>query len=141
MESKPAIIVLEDDSRRSNEMRRVVAATPPSVDVRFFDSAHELRAWLSANIGCVRAASLDCDLDTTSARDSADAGSGADIADYLATLPPQFPVLIHSSNAMRAPAMHMTLAFAGWTSVSLSPYTDADSWLAEIMLAIGDTPA
>ena len=139
MESRPAIIVLEDDSRRSNEMRRVIALNPLSVDVQFFDNAHKLRVWLTANIASVRAASLDYDLDTTSVRESADAGSGSDIADFLATLPPQFPILIHSSNAMRAPAMHMTLVLAGWNDVSLSPYTDAESWLAELVLAIGDT--
>ena len=133
IESLPTIIVLEDDARRSNEMRRVIANSPPPFEVLFFDNAHDLLRWFPDNIGSVAAASLDCDLDTTTARESVDAGSGADVADYLAPLTPHFPVVIHSSNAMRAPAMHMTLGLAGWPNLSLAPYTDADSWLASLL--------
>ena len=133
IESLPTIIVLEDDARRSNEMRRVIANSPPPFEVLFFDNAHDLLRWFPDNIGSVAAASLDCDLDTTTARESVDAGSGADVADYLAPLTPHFPVVIHSSNAMRAPAMHMTLGLAGWPNLSLAPYTDADSWLAGLL--------
>ncbi|EMB17931.1 hypothetical protein [Rhodopirellula europaea] len=122
-------------------MRRVIADSTLPFDVRFFDNAHELLRWFPGNIDSVVAVSLDCDLDTTTARDSMDAGSGDDVANFLAPLTPHFPIVIHSSNAMRAPAMHMTLALAGWPNLSLSPYTDADSWLAGVLQMVADNAA
>lgn len=136
MEATEFIVVLEDDGRRIDEMRRVAAESLQAFDCIFFDNANELLSWLATHMSQTRLLSLDCDLDSTAAHSESDVGSGSDVADYLAGLPAFCPVLIHSSNAMRAPAMHMKLSFAGWPTVKLCPFTDAKSWLADVLNAL-----
>lgn len=88
-------------------------------------------AWLANTPRNVGLLSLDCDLDST-AIDDDECGTGEDVAAYLASTFPECPVLIHSSNAMRAPSMHMELALAGCKHVKLCSFQDSDSWEKDV---------
>jgi len=101
----------------------------------FFDDAHEMTKWLSSNLNRVSLLSLDCDLDA-SAIAGAECGSGENVTAFLAQHIPKFPIIIHSSNALRAPAMHMQLVFAGCPNVMLCPFFDGRQWGEDVYKAL-----
>jgi CheY-like chemotaxis protein len=133
----PIIAVLEDDQRRISAMREAVRADFSEFDLRIFVSAPEMIEWLTVHLPDVLLISLDRDLDASAVVD-AGCGSGEDVTAYLVRNMPSCPVLIHSSNAMRAPAMHMELAMAGCQQVVLCPFQDSEQWAADIHAALGD---
>ena len=102
---------------------------------KMFVSATELIAWLECNLERVALLSLDRDLDSTVVHDD-QCGNGEDVAAFLTTQSTRCPIIIHSSNAMRAPAMHMELAMAGFDNVYLRPFRDADQWAADVKAAL-----
>ena len=128
------IAVLEDDPRRITAMRNAPLAAD-RYERKIFSSAPELITWLKSNLDGVALLSLDRDLDSTAVRDDG-CGNGEDVTAYLLTQPNRFPIIIHSSNALRAPAMHMELAMAGFGSVYLRPFHDADQWAADVLTAL-----
>ena len=77
-----------------------------SYERKMFVSATELIAWLKNNLDRVALLSLDRDLDSTALNDD-QCGNGEDVIAFLLTQSKRCPVIIHSSNALRAPAMHM----------------------------------
>ncbi len=129
------IAVLEDDQRRISAIRAAAKEHFPGYELRIFISAYEMIAWLTSAPHSVELLSLDCDLDST-ATDGSECGTGEDVTEYLASNLPECPVLIHSSNAMRAPAMHMELALAGCKRVMLCPFRDSDSWANDVRLQL-----
>jgi hypothetical protein len=131
----PFIAVLEDDPRRVTAIRAAARSRLAEYDVRIFTAAPEMVSWLKMHADDVRAISLDCDLDSTAIVDDR-CGSGEDVAAFLVSNPPNCPVLIHSSNAMRAPAMHMELALTGCPKVVLCPFRGSDEWASEIRAAL-----
>ena len=76
--------MLEDDPRRSNEMRRAIKNSC-EWSVLFFDNAYGILSWLSENTHAATIASLDCDLDTTSVSNASDAGTGDNIVESWLT--------------------------------------------------------
>jgi hypothetical protein len=126
----PTIAILEDDARRSAAFREA-AKDLQECDVLVFDSAPAMCEWLADNLTQVRLISLDCDLDATNILEGT-CGSGEDVVEFLARQSLRIPMLIHSSNAMRGPAMHLQLATAGFPHVRLGPFRDASQWLADI---------
>ena len=127
----PTIAVLEDDQRRITAIRAAAKHHLAAFDLRIFISAREMIEWLTNGSQDVRILSLDCDLDATAFGDD-NCGTGEDVTAYLACNLPDYPVLIHSSNAMRAPAMHMELAMAGCKRVMLCPFQDSDTWAKDV---------
>jgi hypothetical protein len=125
------IAVLEDDPRRIAAMRTAARTHLVDYDVRIFVSAREMIDWLADGAQDVRLISLDCDLDSA-ARGVDTCGSGEDVTEYLVCNLPDCPVLIHSSNAMRAPAMHLELVLAGCKRVHLCPFQDSNSWATDV---------
>ena len=128
------IAVLEDDPRRITAMRNATLDTD-RYERKMFDSATELISWLESNLERVALFSLDRDLDSTAVHDDK-CGNGEDVTAFLLAQSKRFPVIIHSSNALRAPAMHMELAMAGFESVYLRPFRDADQWAADVKTAL-----
>ncbi len=128
------IAVLEDDVWRIAEMRRALKLLV-DCELLLFESAHEMLSWLRLHPGRAHVLSLDCDLDAPALRGE-NPGSGQDVSSFLAGQPHRYPVVVHSSNAMRAPAMHMELAFAGHDHVFLRPFRDAKSWATDISEAL-----
>ncbi len=107
----------------------------PDFDLEIFGSAPEMIAWLASHVRDVQVISLDCDLDATALIDPC-CGSGEDVTAYLAQNIPHCAVLIHSSNAMRAPAMHMELAMAGCSRVVLCPFQDSKTWATDLRVVL-----
>ena len=129
------IAVLEDDQRRITAISKAVRTQFADHELRIFDSAPEMIGWLTEHRDNIQLISLDCDLDAT-ALVNAECGSGEDVAAHLGNNPPHCPVLIHSSNAMRAPAMHLELTTAGWPNVELCPFRDEITWVADVRAAL-----
>lgn len=127
----PTIAVLEDDQRRITAIRASAKQHFADYELRIFISARDMVDWLVNAPHDVRLLSLDCDLDSTVLDDNG-CGTGEDVTAYLACNLPDCPVLIHSSNAMRAPAMHMELALAGCKRVELCPFQDSESWATDV---------
>ena len=91
-------------------------------------------AWLPDHLGDIILISLDHDLPLHDALDlSPDCGTGRQVADYLATLPPTCPVIVHSSNHYYAPGMYFALKDSGWPCARVYPSDDiawiGSSWL------------
>ena len=127
----PTIAVLEDDQRRITAIRAAAKQHFADYELLMFVSAREMIEWLVSAPHDLLLLSLDCDLDSTAIDDN-DCGTGEDVTGYLASNLPDCPVLIHSSNAMRAPAMHMELVLAGCKRVELCPFQDSDSWATDV---------
>lgn len=127
----PLIAVLEDDARRIAQMQSASASLLGECEFQFFTDAHEMTRWLLPNLDRVQILSLDCDLDAT-ALSGVECGSGEDVTAFLVQRQPKCAIVIHSSNALRAPAMHMELALAGCSAVLLCPFRDGEQWGTDI---------
>lgn len=121
-----AILLLDDDPNRIREMRRCLSAKSPHSVVIHFDNAPELIAWVKMHAAEVELFCLDHDLGPNRTRQGElfDPGTGRDVADFLATLKPICPVIVHTTNSLAAPGMAMVLKDAGWTHESIAPYND-----------------
>jgi len=130
------IVILEDDPGRTNAMRN--AWLPIGQCERLlFSSASELISWLETNLGRVDLLSLDRDLDSVAAQDEA-CGNGEDVTAFLVAQTRRCPIIIHSTNALRAPEMHMELVMAGFDRVRLTPFQDAPQWAADVAAALNE---
>lgn len=127
----PLLAVLEDDARRIVQTQSASASVLAECELKFFTDANEMKSWLPSNLDQVQLLSLDCDLDAT-ALAGVECGSGEDVIDFLVQRLPKCPIIIHSSNALRAPAMHMQLAFAGCAAVRLCPFSDGERWVRDV---------
>ncbi len=119
-------------------MRAAVSSLLSDAEIRFFNSARRLEDWMVANGEDVALVSLDCDLDQSPAGE--DVGSGEDVTAFLAATLPMMPILIHSSNTMRAPAMHLDLTSRGCRRVLLCPFRDGNQWVADVQRALAALP-
>jgi hypothetical protein len=120
------IAILEDDENRHLAMMETLRAAFSDYAVVFLDNAPDMIAWLRAHFSQVAVISLDHDLGPNRDRDGVtfDPGTGRDVADFLATMPPACPVVICTTNSMARPGMEMVLRDAGWTTVSVVPFQD-----------------
>ncbi len=136
------IAILEDDGRRTEAMRDRLADRFWQFEHVFFDSAGEMTEYLERNFNEVIALSLDHDLElkVNAAGQTYDPGTGREVADYLATRRPSFPVIIHTTNDFGAIGMESVLREAGWQTCRVSPFGDLewvhDSWFPAIRRAI-----
>jgi hypothetical protein len=85
--------------------------------------------------------SLDHDLPVRSRNGARiDCGNGRQVADYLASLPPTCPVIVHSSNDSCATGMFFALKDAGWPCRRVYPcegYTwIGGAWAEEVRLYV-----
>jgi hypothetical protein len=118
-------------------MRACVATELPGVKAAFFDDAASMIEWLSENLGDVVLISLDHDLPVRKSNGATiDYGTGRQVADFLATLPPTCPVIVHTSNETFAPGMMFALKDANWPVSRVYPADDVawirQSWIKEI---------
>lgn len=136
------IAILEDDKRRAEAMRDRLADRFYQFEHVFFDSSEEMKTYLEIYFDEVIAMSLDHDLElkVNAAGATYDPGTGREVADYLATRRPMFPVIIHSTNDFGAIGMESILQEAGWQTCRVSPHDDLqwvhDSWFPAIRRAI-----
>ena len=142
----PYVAILEDDAGRLAPMRPCLVRLLPQYEHAFFDNASEMIAWLPDHLHETVLISLDHDLPLRQVRNGqlVDAGTGRQVADYLATVPPVSPIIVHTSNEHFAPGMMWVLSDAGWYCRRI--YPDAYhawlglAWSQEIrrMVASGD---
>lgn len=120
------IAILEDNEQRIAAMTTVLREVLPAAPSIFFESAHEMLRWLAEHLHKAELISLDHDLPIR--RDSenrlVDCGTGREVAEYLAKLPPTCPVIVHSSNATCADAMAAVLREGGWPCRRVHPRDD-----------------
>ena len=87
-------------------------------------------AWLGEHLGRVILLSLDHDLPLRGpAGEAIDCGTGREVADFLASVPPTCPVIVHSSNNFFAPGMFFALKDSGWPCSRVYP-SDNTAWIA-----------
>jgi hypothetical protein len=127
-------------------MRPLLADRFPRYEVVVFENSPDMIVWLSDHLHRVHVLSLDHDLGPNQLRDgeSFDPGIGRDVADFLATRPPQCHVILHTTNHLAAPGMRRVLEDAGWTVSHVVPYGDLDwvreMWIEEVQWVIGRWP-
>jgi hypothetical protein len=132
------IVILEDDEDRTAAMRRLLADHFPEYELRFFDNAPDLIAWVRDATGPVGLFCLDHDLGPNRRRGGRtfDPGTGRDVADFLAAREPACPVLIHSTNTFGAIGMREALREAGWRCRRVVPFGDLEwiegEWLLRV---------
>lgn len=121
------VAVLEDDKRRRDAMRSCLSDRFPPIKHIFIDHAGDMIEWLRHEIDSVCLISLDHDLDTPT---DSDPGTGRDVADYLASLKPVCPVIIHTTNRFGGDGMRFALLDAGWSVTRVVPIGDL-SWVKD----------
>ncbi len=136
------IVILEDDSRRPAAMRAALADRLPQSPPRFFTTAPEAARYLHDHLDRALLIVLDHDLDPIPihARRSLNAGTGRDVADFLAAREPVCPVVIYTTNRPAAVGMKAELTDAGWDVRVVVPYGDlewiGDEWLRAVRNAV-----
>ena len=112
-------------------MRVVLEGALPGRQPVFFEDARLMIDWLRSNLGNVMLMSLDHDLPVRKddRGTTIDCGTGRDVADYLATMPPTCPIVVHSSNTAGATGMMHALRSAGWPCVRVPPEAEI-AWVA-----------
>ncbi len=118
------IFILEDDARRRDAMRSLLADRFFSYPPVFCETSTDLIQELSVRLDQALLISLDHDLDPSQDED------GRLAADWLASQDPACPVIIHSSNGDAALGMQQALADGGWVTYRSFPGSDLD-WIAE----------
>jgi hypothetical protein len=132
------IAILEDDQSRIAEMSGWLAEALPEFDHKFFEDAGEMIQWLGENLRDVALIALDHDLPLrTIERRLVDLGTGRQVVDYLATISPTCPVLVHSSNVIAAQGMIAVLHKAGWEHARVHPHEDVawvrSAWAEQVL--------
>ena len=141
------IVILEDDPRRRRAMRAALADRLPQYPPRFFTTAAEAARHLHDHLDRALLVVLDHDLDPVPvhARRSLDAGTGRDVADFLAAREPACPVVLHTTNRPAAVGMETELAEAGWAVTVVVPHGDlewiAGDWLRAVRDAVVEIAA
>ena len=121
------VAILEDNAGRVAAMRACLADVLPGTEIFVFENAHEMATWLPDHLGDVILISLDHDLPLRDANGHPlDCGTGRQVADFLASLPPTCPVIVHSSNEFCAPGMVFALRDAGWPCNRVYPRDDLE---------------
>src|SRR6266568_2788161 len=94
------IAILEDDPRRTETMKEVLEDAGSKYELRFFDNAPEMIAWLDQHLQEVVLLSLDHDLGSNRSRKGKpfDPGTGRDVAEFLAKRACLCATMIHSNN-------------------------------------------
>jgi hypothetical protein len=125
------IAVLEDEERREQVMRSLLAEHP-QFQAQFFDNAPDMINWLGSHLAEVVLICLDHDLGPNRQRSGQvfDPGTGRDVVDFLIQHSPQCPVIVHTSNGFSAPGMMFAFEYANWTAIRVVPYNDLD-WVTQ----------
>src|SRR5262245_16144958 len=112
----PCIVILDDEPHRIDEMKRCLSNLQLGDNVVVFDNAPDMIDWLQKSASQAALICLDHDLGPNRMIDgrSFDPGIGRDVADYLATIKPVCPVIVHTTNSLAAPGMKLVLKDAGW---------------------------
>ncbi|HET6426855.1 MAG TPA: cyclic-phosphate processing receiver domain-containing protein [Phycisphaerae bacterium] len=132
------IAILEDDPGRIAVMAECLSALGVGGRARWFTAAPTMIDWLAGRMGELALVSLDHDLMMLPRPDGVllDPGDGREVANFLAARQGVCPVIVHSSNELRASEMAATLRAAGWQVTRVFPRLGPDwietQWIAQI---------
>jgi len=139
----PEIAILEDNAERCAEMRRCLASVP--CNIVYFADVAQMCSWLEDDRAHLALICLDNDLPIYRDEENRliDAGSGVQVAEYLAQRNPICPVIVHSSNAPAAHTMAAVLKESGWSVSRVIPHDChawiADEWKKEVCACLAET--
>ena len=113
-------------------MTEIILALLPITQPLFFQDARQMLAWLAGHLSEADLISLDHHLPFRRDEENRliDCGTGREVADYLATVPPTCPVIVHSSNVACADGMMFVLRKAGWPCRRVFPRDDL-AWIGD----------
>jgi hypothetical protein len=117
------IYILEDNDERVRRFRAAAAVVAPGLPIRFWRSAPVMISDLVDALEYASLISLDHDLNPLPG-DTADPGTGSDVAKLLGELIPCCPIIIHTSNGDRGTWMEGALSRAGWRFDRVYPFED-----------------
>lgn len=128
-----SVAILEDDIDRQRAMAECFHDRFPQYPIRYFATAAEMIWYLRRYRSELIAIALDHDLELIPVTDqeNLDSGTGRNVADFLATVSPTCPVVIHTTNDHAGFAMGETLRQAGWPVSRVVPYGDME-WISEV---------
>ncbi len=127
------ILILEDDEDRLQDFRNAVLDLGPKMLFRHWREAPAMITDCPAYFASACLISLDHDLQALPG-ETADPGTGLDVAQFLAGHKPVCPVILHSSNFDGRLVMQNTLRAGGWTVATLAPR--GDDWVQTLWLPI-----
>ncbi len=136
------ILILEDNDERIAAFRKAVAAVGPDLELKVWRDAHSMCGECETFFPSAVLISLDRDLNPAPG-ETADPGTGVDVARFLGDFLPMCPVLIHSSNTDRAWSMHNEFRFAGWMVDRIGPLGAEwieTSWLRRVRELLAEHP-
>jgi hypothetical protein len=127
------IVILDDEEPRQEAMLQVLGSLNVRDEIKIFDNAPDMIAWLGEYLSEVVLLSLDHDLGPNRQRNDEvfDPGTGRHVVDFLITQTPVCPVIVHTSNGDCAPGMMFALEYANWAKHRVVPY-DGNAWIHQV---------
>ena len=139
------IAILEYNAARRAVMQDCLRDRFHSFESVFFDDASEMLGFLKDHLASALIISLDHDLDFKPQPNGEmlDAGTGRQVADFLALHAPVCPVIIHTTNSVAGDGMEFLLRDAHWQTHRVYPWGDLEwistLWFKTIRNAIVDS--
>ena len=120
------IAILEDNTERIEAMRERLNDRMPMYRSYFTNDPRDLLQFIQIHQGNILAVSLDHDLNEVdfSPLDL----TGMDAVKGLENMPPEFPVIVHSTNALAVEKMMVRLENAGYSVGRVIPF-DGVNWI------------
>ena len=131
---KNLILILEDNAERIENFQHAAKQIPSRPVVKVWHDAQTMIDELKEFLPEVVLVSLDHDLNPQPGAEH-DPGTGLEVAEFMAKLPPACPVILHSSNFERVWSMHNELTHAGWQVERVGPIGEdwiETSWLHKV---------
>lgn len=120
------ILILEDNADRREAMSDCLGKRLPQHTLHMTDDPDEFIQYVREFAGDILAVSLDHDLHERP--DQSTTLTGMRVVDHLVTIPPAFPVLMHTSNRHDGETMRSRLVDAGWRVRWVIPF-DGTTWI------------
>ena len=121
------ILILEDNTDRRAAMTACLGERLSMYPIHITDDPDQFTEHLRTFPGDILAVSLDHDLHERP--DQSTTLTGMQVVDYLVTIPPAFPVLMHTSNRHDGETMRSRLTESGWAVQWVIPF-DGTTWIA-----------
>ncbi len=120
------LLMLEDNAERIERFTAALRCVDPALELRVWQNAWTMIREVGPHLPGTDLLCLDHDLDPEEGI-SEDPGTGWDVVQHLAQLPPCCPVIIHTSNSERGTWMEGELELAGWEYHRIAPL--GEDWI------------
>jgi CheY-like chemotaxis protein len=122
------LLMLEDNAERIERFTTMLRLVDPALEMRVWRNAWTMLREVEPLRPAARLLCLDHDLDPEEGS-SEDPGTGWEVTQRLASLPPACPVIIHTSNGERGTWMEGEFDLGGWKYSRISPL--GDDWIEQ----------